>query len=241
MRRSESTTRLIVGLGTLVCRLWFATCRVRIVGRDLHARYVLGRHPLVGASWHRNAIFMVWFFRRQHPAVMFSRSHDGELLARFAARLGVVPVRGSTSRGGHTALRAMLRHLRRPGGGKVATVVDGPRGPRGVAKSGMIVLAKMAGAPLLPVMMSAHPAITLSRTWDRTLIPLPFSRVTVSYAPPWIVPPDLDAEGMERLRAEVEATLNRMMREADAGSGYRERVTGRSQSFPLPHPYPPRP
>jgi lysophospholipid acyltransferase (LPLAT)-like uncharacterized protein len=76
--------------------------------------------------------------------------------------------------------------------------------------------------PFLPLIMSAYPAITLKKTWDKTLIPLPFSRVTVMYRPPWQIPEDMDAEGLEQLREEVESTLNDMMREADADTGYRE-------------------
>jgi lysophospholipid acyltransferase (LPLAT)-like uncharacterized protein len=213
---------LTIRLATALVNAWFATCRITVVGRPHHQRFILGPDSVVGATWHRNALFLVWFFRRQRPMIMFSRSRDGDLLAGFAARLGVVPVRGSSSRGGQEALQTMRRFLEAPGGGKAATVLDGPRGPRCVAKKGMLVLAKQTGLPLLPIAMSAAPAWTLSRTWDRTLIPLPFSRVVVMYDKPWQVPPDLDDQGLEALRGEVEATLNAMLREADRLTGYRD-------------------
>lgn len=213
--------RLALRLGSLILTLWFSTCRVRILGKDLHTRYVLADGPAVGASWHRNALFLVWFFRKARPMVMFSRSRDGDWIAGFAERMGILPVRGSSSRGGTGALKTMLHHMRRPGGRKTATVMDGPRGPRRVAKGGMILLAKEAEAPFLPVAASARPAITLKKTWDRTMIPLPFSRVVVSYRKPWIIPRELDRYGLERLRAEVEKTLNEMTEEADALVGYR--------------------
>jgi hypothetical protein len=221
MGHSEAFQRLIIRLGALIFRLWFATCRIKIVGRDIHRRYILEPASIVGATWHRNAIFLVWFFRRQHPLIMFSRSRDGELLAGFAAKLGVIPVRGSSSRGGREALAQMRERLLAPPPAKAATVMDGPQGPPFVAKKGMIVLAMQTGRPLVPIMMSAHPAITLRKAWDKTLIPLPFSRVTVAYEKPWRVPPDLNEEGMEHLRREVEKSLNRMMRAADADTGYR--------------------
>lgn len=221
MVRSRRIHRLIIRLGTLIFRLWFATCRIKILGRDIHQRYILEPASIVGATWHRNAIFLVWFFRRQHPLIMFSRSRDGDLLAGFAARLGVIPVRGSSSRGGREALAQMRRHLLASKPVKAATVLDGPQGPPFVAKKGMIVLAMRTGRPLVPIMMSARPAVTLRRAWDKTLIPLPFSRVTVVYGKPWTVPPDLDEEGVEHLRQEVEETLNRMMHAADADTGYR--------------------
>ena len=212
--------RLALVLGSWVLRLWFATCRVEIVNKDIHDRYVAAQRGVVGAGWHRNAIFMVWFFRKMRPVVMFSRSRDGDLIASFGERLGVIPVRGSSSKGGREALRSMIARLGRPGSGKAATVLDGPRGPRCIAKPGMILLAKKAGLPLLPVMVSAHPAFTLKKTWDRTMIPLPFSKVLVGYREPWHIPERLSKNGLERLRRDVENTLNDMMAELDARTGY---------------------
>jgi lysophospholipid acyltransferase (LPLAT)-like uncharacterized protein len=163
---------------------------------------------------------MVWFFRKQRPVVMFSQSRDGDLIATFAEKLGIVPVRGSSSKGGREALRSMIAQLRRPGVNKAATVLDGPRGPRCVAKPGMILLAKKAGLPLLPIMASAHPAFTLKKTWDRTMIPLPFSKVVVGYGEPLHIPRRLNKNGLEDLRREVEGTLNHMMAELDERTGY---------------------
>ncbi len=214
--------RLLVRLAVPLFRTWFATCRIRIVGRSIHEGYVRGGASGIGATWHRNSIFLVWFFRRQHPMILFSRSRDGELIARFAEALGVVPVRGSSSKGGKEAFREMLRHLSRPGARRVATVLDGPRGPRYRAKKGMILLAQKAGKPLMPIMMSAHPAITLRRTWDRTLIPLPFSRVVVIYREPWRIPPTASKAELDALCRRFEATLNDMRVEADRLAGHRD-------------------
>lgn len=212
--------RLVAGLAARVLNLWFSTCRITIEGEEHHLRFALGPEKTVGATWHRGAIFLVWFFRRVRPMILFSRSGDGDLIAGFAERLGVIPVRGSTSRGGGEALRRMVSFLQGPGGRKAATVLDGPRGPRCVAKKGMVALAKMAGVPLLPVMVSAWPAITLKKTWDRTMIPLPFSRVLVVYRDPWCIPRDCRGEDLEMFRRRVEDTLNRMMDEADQRTGY---------------------
>ena len=154
--------------------------------------------------------------------IMFSRSRDGELMAMFAEKLGVLAARGSSSRGGREALQTMLKFLSGPSPRKAATVLDGPRGPRFVAKRGMIVLAKEAGVPLLPIMASASPAVTLKKTWDKTMIPLPFSRVTVIYRDPWLIPKGLSSEELEAWRQAVEKTLNDMMEQADADTGYRE-------------------
>ncbi|MFH1981743.1 MAG: lysophospholipid acyltransferase family protein [Pseudomonadota bacterium] len=211
---------IIVTLGTIMFRLWFATCRVRLVGEDIYRHYTEARLPAVVATWHRGAVFIVWQFRRVRPMIMFSRSNDGELIARFAEKLGVIPVRGSSSRGGGQALRTMLKFLNGDGSRIAATVLDGPRGPRFEAKKGLLFLSRISGAPLVPVVVSAWPALTLKKSWDRTLIPLPFSRVTVIIGEPVPVPPDTDSAGLDVIRLKVENTLKEMMRAADADTGY---------------------
>lgn len=221
-RQLKPFERLIISISIKLLRAWFSTCRINIIGRDIHDKYIIGPSPVVGATWHRGAIFLVWFYRNQHPMIMFSPSKDGDLLAGFAEKLGIIPVRGSSSRGGREALEEMKDFLRRPTGvRKAATVLDGPRGPRYVAKSGMIVLAKDAGTPLLPIAVSAWPAVTLKKTWDHTIIPMPFSRLTVVYRKPWHIPLTTAPEEIEHYRREVEETLNAMMAEADADAGYR--------------------
>ena len=211
---------LIVTIGSAVFRMWFPTCRVRLVGEHVYRRYSEGRLPAVVATWHRGAIFLVWLFGRLKPMIMFSRSNDGELIARFAEKVGVIPVRGSSSRGGGQALRTMVKFLGGKGSRLAATVLDGPRGPRFEAKKGLLFLSRISGAPLVPVIVSAWPAVTLKKTWDRTLIPLPFSRVVVMIGEPIEIPPDTDSEKLEAFRVEVENTLKEMMRAADTDTGY---------------------
>ncbi len=212
--------RLLITFGTKLLSLWFSTCRITIIGEEYHNNCILANQKMVGATWHRNAIFLVWFFRNINPMVMFSRSRDGDLIAGFAAKLGIIPARGSSKKGGGEALRQMADHLNSPGNNKAATVMDGPTGPPCVAKKGLITLAKMTKQPLLPIMMSASPAITLHKTWDKTLLPLPFSKVVVSYRKPINIPADTDKRRLESYRKEVENTLNEMMAEADKLCGY---------------------
>lgn len=222
-RKLKPLERLIISISIKLLYVWFATCRVRIIGQDIHDEYIIGPNPVVGGTWHRGAIYLVWFYRNQHPMIMFSRSRDGDLLAGFAEKLGITPARGSSNRGGREAVEEMKDFLRQPAGTrKVATVLDGPRGPRYVAKSGMIALARDTNTPLLPIAVSAWPALTFTKTWDHTIIPLPFSRITVVYRQPWIISSGTSAEEIEQYRQEVEKTLNAMMVEADVDTGYRK-------------------
>jgi lysophospholipid acyltransferase (LPLAT)-like uncharacterized protein len=213
-------TRIITSIAKFVLNVWFSSCRVKIVGKEIHERYITSDYKVVGATWHRGAIFLVWFFRHAHPMIMFSKSKDGDLLSEFARKLGVIPIRGSSTRSGRSAFSGMRRYLNQPGNRKAATVLDGPKGPACVAKKGMIVLAKETGVPLLPISVSANSAITFKKTWDKTMVPLPFSRVTVMYKEPWHVSKEITDEELERLRCEVENTLNKMKQDADADTGY---------------------
>jgi lysophospholipid acyltransferase (LPLAT)-like uncharacterized protein len=219
---SKIRFRVLIYVAARICHIWFSTCRVKIIGNQFHERYSVGKAKVVAATWHRGAIFLVWFFGKYHPMIMFSRSRDGELITKLAEQFGVIPIRGSSSRGGKEAWQGMLEFLSGPSPRKAATVPDGPRGPRCVAKKGIIVLAKEAGVPLMPIAVSAHPALTLKKTWDKTLIPLPFSRVTVIFREPWNIPKNLSREELELWRTTVEGALNEMMHEADSDTGYKE-------------------
>jgi lysophospholipid acyltransferase (LPLAT)-like uncharacterized protein len=152
--------------------------------------------------------------------MMISQSKDGEILAQYASGFGVVPVRGSSGKGGRDALEQMRLYLQ--GGGKAcATVLDGPRGPAYVAKKGMIYLAKLTGAPLIPSIWSANRTITLRNSWDKTVLPLPWSRVYVAFGEPILIPTDSSSKDLERYRRLVEERLNTMMAEVDRRCGYR--------------------
>ena len=214
--------RFLVYWATILLRIWFASCRITVIGREIEQRFARQEAKAVVGTWHRGALFLVWYYRRLRPMVMFSRSRDGDLIAGYAENLGVRAARGSTSRGGTTALREMLRHLQAPGPRRVATVLDGPRGPRFTVQAGMLQLARSAGVPFVPVVMSAAPAITLTRTWDRTLIPLPFSRVVVSYGDPLTICAEIRGSRLDAKCQEVQSMMNRLRREADQMVGYRD-------------------
>ncbi len=115
-------------------RLLFATCRVEVLPAGIEEAFFGAGRPAVGVAWHQGAVFFLWYFGRRRAAVMISRSKDGEYLARFAAHMGCVPVRGSSRKGGSAALLEMARLLREGEVGYAATVADGPQGPRHVAK-----------------------------------------------------------------------------------------------------------
>jgi lysophospholipid acyltransferase (LPLAT)-like uncharacterized protein len=139
---------------------------------------------------------------------MVSRSKDGELGARGISKLGFRAARGSSSRGGKQALQVMAEDIIN-NKSSAGIVPDGPRGPACKAKIGSIKLAKETGAPIIPVMWWAKSKILL-KSWDRTILPRPFTRIALFYDPPMFVAPDATNEQMEEARAELERRLNRM-------------------------------
>ena len=169
-------------------------------------------YPGIYPFWHRCVLPATWLYRHKHPAVMTSRSRDGEFIARVIRRFGFVPVRGSSSRGGQRALLEMSQLL--ADGHAVAFTIDGPRGPRYVAKKGPVLLARMSGAAITAFYVAVERAWVLN-TWDRLVIPKPFSRIHVRFARKIFVPPGADDTAMERYHAEMQAALDRITQFAE--------------------------
>lgn len=216
---STFVARLIHKILVPLARVWFGSCRVELLNQSLFQRYIVSEKPIVGVTWHRASLFFLYYFGKLNPMIMISQSKDGEMLAQYAAGLGVVPVRGSSSRGGRDALEQMRRHLA-DGGKACATVLDGPRGPAYVAKKGMLVLAKLSGAPLVPVIWSATRTLTMRDSWDKTVLPLPWSRVCIAVGEPIHIAPNTSGDGLEHYRQLVQERLNTMMAAVDQYCGY---------------------
>jgi lysophospholipid acyltransferase (LPLAT)-like uncharacterized protein len=206
-------------LGTWLAKCLLATCRVELINPDVLEGMKSTRIRVVGATWHRASIFFLYYFRNIKPAVMISRSKDGEYLARFVENMGGVAVRGSSQHGGIRALDEMADVLISGKCPTAGTVPDGPRGPRYKAKKGMIVLAQRTGLPLATIMWSADRAWVLRKTWDLTMIPKPFARIKMKAGKVFNYPPEMSPGEMERARQELEDELNRLRKELDAACG----------------------
>jgi lysophospholipid acyltransferase (LPLAT)-like uncharacterized protein len=163
-----------------------------------------GRQPIY-TCWHNRVFLATYFFRGRGIVVMTSRSFDGEYIARFIQRFGFGASRGSSSRGAVGALVEMIKLVRagRPAG----FMIDGPRGPRYVAKMGAVLLAKKTGAPVLPFAVNAARYYAVP-SWDGTRIPYPFTRARVRIAPPIYVPPDADEAALSAKRDELQRVLD---------------------------------
>ena len=188
----------------LLIRAIGATLRFNVEGQehwDEAARE--GRLPIY-TFWHDRIFAGTYFFRGRRIVIMTSQSFDGEYIARFIQRLGYGAVRGSSTRGGVGALVELTRLVRR--GCPAGFSIDGPRGPRHVAKMGAVLLAKKSGQPILPFGVNAERFWSL-KSWDRMQIPKPFSRVRVRFAPPIRVASESDEETLNAKRDELQRAL----------------------------------
>lgn len=169
----------------LLLRTLAATWRYQIVGQEHVTGFWPGSRPAIWVMWHGHFLPLLWLHRNGGAALLISRHRDAGPLARVATQWGYRTLRGSSTRGGTTALLGMIRSLQR--GGQVAIAADGPRGPRATPKPGAVAAAASTGAPIIPVAVAARPAWTLG-SWDGFLVPAPWARVRVAYGAPFSVP-----------------------------------------------------
>jgi len=171
--------------------------------------------------WHDRVFLSTYFWQRRAIVVMTSRSFDGEYIARFIQRFGYGAARGSSSRGATGAIVEMARLMR--AGCPAAFTIDGPRGPRYVAKMGAVLLAKKTGNPVLPFTIAAR-TFWEGKSWDRYQVPKPFTRARVFIAPPIDVAGDIDDDGLNRKRDELQRALDEL---SQRGEQWRTEFSGR--------------
>ncbi|HEV2846849.1 MAG TPA: lysophospholipid acyltransferase family protein [Thermoanaerobaculia bacterium] len=192
-----------------------ATVRLRHHGDERMREWERRREHFILAFWHRHLLLMPYAYRGKGISVLVSQSTDGELIARTVARLGIDSSRGSSSRGGAAGMRSLLRKAAE--GWDIAFTPDGPRGPLREVQPGVILAAAATGLPIQPVALAATLKKEL-RSWDRFVVPAPFSTVHFVYGEPLAV---------ER-RGDLEAAGAELKRRLDAAEGEAERRAGAS-------------
>jgi lysophospholipid acyltransferase (LPLAT)-like uncharacterized protein len=202
---------------------WTGYLLTSVIGRSLHwevigwenweaARRV--GHGIVYTFWHREICAATWFWRQRGIVVMTSQGFDGEYIARIICKHGYGAARGSSTRGARQALGEMARCLRQ--GRDAAFTIDGPRGPRFVAKQGSVILARATGAAILCFHIEPRFAYVFRRSWDLFQLPSPFCRTAVFIAPPIFVGPDAGSAEQAKKLQEVQAALKELQRLGDA-------------------------
>lgn len=215
----------LIPLAHYVIRLYLSLMRITVVN-EKDEEMVINRlesgQKMIAAIWHQRIFIAMRYARRLSrfsPSVMISQSRDGEMIADIYSRFHFRPVRGSSSRGGKEALSAMITDLEQ--NLFAVHVLDGPRGPRGVIKPGLIVMAQLSEAPIFPFYITVDRAWVLN-SWDRTLIPKPFSRIFVRWGTPFYVPEHLEDAGFENIRQQIEQHMKENQTRDDQEFGWKD-------------------
>lgn len=211
--------KLVSLLIAWLLRLWLATLEIKFA---LDERGALPRpaRPTLYLFWHEMLLLPAYTHARQGIAVLVSRHHDGELIAQVVRMLGGRTLRGSTRRGGATAVREMMRRAR---AGHVAITPDGPRGPRQSISPGALALAKMSGMPVVPFAIGLADFWELP-SWDRFRVPKPFSVGVGMLGSPVHVPRDADEEQLKTLAEKLRVELLALEARADAAARKRKQI-----------------
>jgi len=210
--RQRIVLRMIIFAGYWFIRLIGPTLRVSISFEE-GAQETIGQRPLIGSFWHSCLIPATYICRNLGVRVMSSNSYDGEYMGRIIHKFGFVAVKGSSSRNAVRALLGLRRALEE--GWTVAFTLDGPRGPRHKVKPGPVALARSSGVPLTMFHAAADRSWEI-RSWDRMVIPAPFSRVLVRFGKLIRVPAGATDEDIERYTAELQSSLDRVCEFAQA-------------------------
>jgi lysophospholipid acyltransferase (LPLAT)-like uncharacterized protein len=201
--------QLLALMGATILKTLFFTLRLRIEDRSGVLNEDAGS-PVIVCFWHNRILGITFAFDRIYPkkragvTVLTSPSKDGEILAQLVGAFGMQAVRGSSSRRGSRALLELVRLIR--SGRDIAITPDGPRGPRYALGPGIILLAQTTGARIVPAHASFSRCLRM-KTWDGFIIPLPFSKVSVTIGEASSIPAELAEEAFEAKRKNLEDLL----------------------------------
>lgn len=187
-------------------RILLATWRIRIIHHPHVTKLLEADSPYVLAHWHCDIQAILHLMLQYKLAAMVSRSKDGDIISYVIKMLGGKAARGSSSRGGSSALKELVRISR--SGFSLSLAVDGPRGPARTPKFGIFELSKICSIPIVPLGVIADKTYKFKRSWDNSYIPLPFSKITIYFAEPLSAPIALTAEDRVRMPQELTSRLD---------------------------------
>jgi lysophospholipid acyltransferase (LPLAT)-like uncharacterized protein len=200
-------------LRVFVAVLWKSYRIEKIIGEENGERIVAEKLVCIPCYWHQQhllcaSVIRRWIRKGFDASIVISASVDGEVPSRIAGAWGANIIRGSANQTGALVMRDMHAALKR--GSSIITTPDGPKGPIFEFKAGNILIARISGAPLVPLACAADRSWRLS-SWDKMMVPKPFARVVIAIGEPHFVPRDTAVDGLERHRVEMENTLMSLM------------------------------
>lgn len=215
--QSNIVQHLVCWLGAQYIHLVAATCRWEIIRGEIPAAFWDKGEPFVLCFWHGRLLMMHKCWRQPLPIHMLISQHrDGQLISRTAKYIGVSSVIGSSSKGATQAIRNLLKIFR--SGESIGVTPDGPRGPRMRAIDGVVNIARLADATIIPATYSVNRRKVLG-SWDRFIIPRPFAKGAIVWGQPIRIPRDANPEKIETYRRQIEDELNAICDEADTLCG----------------------
>ena len=204
---------IIPYVGLIVVSIISRTYRIKVINPEIEkAIFEKGEVPIY-ISWHQRFFPGITFFAKRHRiSIMISKSKDGDYISKIVKILGWTPVRGSSTRGGKEALEELKDKAMR--GCTIGHIVDGPKGPFGVVKPGLLIIAQYSGMPILPAIVSSDKH-WIFNSWDKFMVPKPFSRVIIMFDRETYIPASIDNNDFERIRITIEKRLNELYNKAD--------------------------
>lgn len=199
--------------GFFLVKALSSTYRLRIIESQSENICIEKDGSIIYASWHQRFFPGITFFATRKPiAILISRSRDGEFISHIVNILGWKAVRGSSSNGGNERLQCLKELAKK--GYRIGHIVDGPKGPFGVIKPGLLRIAQVSGMAIVPTITSSEKKWTFG-SWDRFLVPKPFSRVIIRFGEPIYIPRDLDEDEFEENRLFIEEKMKELYDDTD--------------------------
>ena len=202
---------LISWVGSASILLLGKTWRIKIIGQEKVDKIRSQGKKVCYAFWHGRLLVLTYTHRRQGIRILISQHRDGEFISRIVEKMGYFPARGSSTRGGFKAVLDMVKNSQ---GYDLGIAPDGPKGPRHQVQPGGAYISSRTGLPLVPISNSAQSAWFL-KSWDRFMIPKPFSQVVVIIADPIWISQEADGEELQKKSLELERTLVELTIQAD--------------------------
>jgi hypothetical protein len=209
----EIKWELVGILGKFFIDILYYTTNIELRGFE-KVRPIINSRKFIWAVWHSRMLLLNYLTKGSEGTAMVSGSEDGEFVARILKRQGHEAIRGSTTRGGIKALSALIKKLKEKQRPSII-IPDGPQGPRFKVKLGIIILARETGHPILPFSYSAK-RMKVFASWDRFILPYPFTKCLGIYGNPFFVPKDAGKDDLMRYRNLLEKELGHLTKEADS-------------------------
>ena len=186
------------------------TAKISWVGKEIVDEMIESNRPFIICAWHHDIYFSTWLLKEMNLTALISSSRDGEYINQVLSGFGFKAVRGSSTRGGIGAMKQLVRCLKE--GQSIAITPDGPQGPIHKVQEGIIALAKMTGAPIIPWRYEDNSCWHLN-SWDNHKIPKPFSKISSVFGQPFYIPKSASSSDFENYCQQLEILMNDLIPE----------------------------